>query len=779
MAGALDGIRILDLSWGIAGPLGVLLLAEQGADVIKVEPPGGDPYRGHPGSAVWHRSRRSVELDLKNDAARADFLRLVDTADVVVEAFSPGTMDRLGLGYDVLSARSPRLVYCSIPAYPPGHRAARRAGYDALVQARSGQQCEQPGWRPGPIHLHFQAPSMGACFLAATGIVAALIDRERTGRGQHVATSLYQGVLAYTTQIWQEHERPGPGFRSIMPKSYPPGVHQSSVYECADGEWIHAATMSGGTPTRTVEDILGVDNPADLRAAFLRRARDELVEQFHAAGLGAEPIVAMEAAYEHGQIVANQMVARVADPELGMTTQIGVPMQLSRTPGAIQGPRPTPGQHTEEVLAELARPRNGTGLAATAQRSSGRDQFEAVGPLAGFTVLDIGQFLAGPFAPMILSDLGATVIKVEPLRGDFMRLAAMPFIGCQRGKLGVAVDLKSPEGVEVLLRLAEQADVVHHNMTKGTAQRLGIHYETLRARNPALVHCNTYAYGPEGPMSDFGGLDPLYQAACGLEHEAGAVAEGNPPLYLRFGMTDTANAFVSVVGVLAALFDRERSGLGQDVWTSLLNGAAVFGSDVFLRDDAPAPRRPGLDRGQHGTSPCYRLYATQDGWVQIAACSTEQWRALCGVLALPELVADERCVSYEARVAHRSEIEPLIESAFAIRTAVTWVHLLDAASVPAEVAVDTADGESALHDGDNERLGLVTESAHPLLGRIRQFGTLINFSAGSPSTFRGPPMVGEHTRQVLADRGFSAEDIAGLFERGVVAEPTDDYAWQL
>ena len=148
-----------------------------------------------------------------------------------------------------------------------------------------------------------------------------------------------------------------------------------------------------------------------------------------------------------------------------------------------------------------------------------------MGPLTGVVVLDLGQYLAGPYGAMLLGDLGAEVIKVEPVRGDGMRMAGMPFVGCQRGKLDLAVDVKAPEGLEALMRLAEIADVVHHNMTKGTAARLGIDYESLKARNPDLVHCNTYAYGAEGPLSAFGGLDPLYQAACGLEFEAGPVAE--------------------------------------------------------------------------------------------------------------------------------------------------------------------------------------------------------------------------------------------------------------
>ena len=398
-----------------------------------------------------------------------------------------------------------------------------------------------------------------------------------------------------------------------------------------------------------------------------------------------------------------------------------------------------------------------------------------MGPLSGTVVLDLGQYLAGPFGPMILGDLGAEVIKVEPVRGDGMRMAGKPFVGCQRGKLDIAVDLKTPEGLEVVLRLAELADVVHHNMTKGTAARLGIDYEALRGRNPQLVHCNTYAYGAEGPLSESGGLDPLYQASCGLEFEAGPVAEGNPPLYLRFGMCDTANAFASVVGVLAALFHQRRTGEGQDLWTSLFNGGAVFSSDVFLVDGKPGPVRAPLDRNQTGTSPCYRLYETQDGWLQVAAFHPEQWAALCGALGRPEL--GERYASYEARVANRAEIEAELEPAFRSRTAVAWQLVLTGLGVPSEVSGDTRDGELVLHDADNERLGLVTEYQHPTFGRLRQFGTLMDFSATPTGPYTPPPLVGQHTRPIMERLGYRAEEIDDLRARGVIYEPDEQYPW--
>lgn len=369
MPGALDGIRILDLSWGVAGPLGVMLLADQGADVIKVEPPGGDPFRDAPGSPVWHRSRRSIVLDLKQAEGKEAFLKLCDTADVLVEAFSPGTMAGLGLSYEEIAARCPRLIYASVPAYPEDHRYASRPGWDALVQARSGAQYEQPAWRPGPSHLHMQIPSMGAFFLLATGILAALTAREDSRKGQHVSTSLYQGVLAYTTMLWQDVEHLKAPDSLVMAKTYPPGVHQVSIYECANGEWLHAGVNVGRVATRTMEEILGIE-PVDgarmmtdlayraehqqrLREAFITRDRTELCAEFFEAGVGADPILTIAEGFDYPQMRANNMVVSVDDPEFGVMEQYGIPAVLSETPGEVQGGRPRVGEHSRKVLAEL------------------------------------------------------------------------------------------------------------------------------------------------------------------------------------------------------------------------------------------------------------------------------------------------------------------------------------------------------------------------------------------------------------------------------------------
>ena len=370
MPGALDGVRILDLSWGIAGPLGVLLLAEQGADVIKVEPPGGDPFRAYDGYRVWNRSRRSFTVDLKSDDGKDIFSRLLATADVLVESFRPGVMDRLGFGYERAHTLNERLVYLSCPAYPEGHRLADRPGYDALVQASSGQMWEQPGWRMGPIFLHMPMPSMGAFFLISTGVLTALFAREATGTGQHVTTSLFAGAMLYTTQIWQHVEHANAQFHELMGKSYPPGIHQQMIFECADG-WVHASVMSGLVPTKSQDEILGLGEAPDpftfmslpaeerekinahRRAKFKEWKRDDIVAAFQEHNHAIEAIISPDEQFAHPQLIANDMVKTVVDPDVGEVTQVGTPLHMFGTPTAIQGPQPTPGQHNAEIMREL------------------------------------------------------------------------------------------------------------------------------------------------------------------------------------------------------------------------------------------------------------------------------------------------------------------------------------------------------------------------------------------------------------------------------------------
>jgi crotonobetainyl-CoA:carnitine CoA-transferase CaiB-like acyl-CoA transferase len=402
------------------------------------------------------------------------------------------------------------------------------------------------------------------------------------------------------------------------------------------------------------------------------------------------------------------------------------------------------------------------------------------GPLEGVRVIDFGQYLAGPFGPMLLGDLGADVIKVEPTRGDGMRGSVVgSFMGCQRGKRDIALNLKDPKGLSIALELVAGADIVHHNMTLGTADRLGVGYEHCKAVKPDILYCNTFMYGAHGPLAHLGGLDPLGQAASGIEWEQGPVALGNRPMWYRYGHGDVASAMPSVTALLIALYHRNRTGEGQSMWSSIFYGSMLYTADSWLGPDGSPTPRPELDQAQRGLDALYCLYETQDGWLQLAAVRDDHWPRLCRVLGRPDLLADGRFATREDRKGHRKELSAELAGAFMADLAVNWRRALLAAGVPAEVSVDTWDGETILFDDELLRLGLVTEYRHPLLGRVRQFGNLISFSDTPGRQERATPMVGQHTREVLAELGYEADSVDDLRSRGVVTWPGDDYGYQV
>ena len=375
MSAVLEGIRVLDLSRGMAGPLTAMYLSDQGAEVIKVEPPDGDPTREWNGSPVWNRGKQSLTLNLKTPQGVEVLKRLAGDAAILIETNKPGTMQRLGLDYEALKSTNPQLIYCSITAYPRKSKDAQRAGYDALVQARTGIQWEQPSYRRGPddqylanepVFLYTPLPSYGAKFLALTGIKAALFSRSKTGLGQWVETSLAQGVLMWTTMFRMKADQYPENFTTVSK------AMRGTVYECADGQWVHLMTLADSE--QQIDKIL--DIPADLamppgdirllggvspeflaqRQAALRQAfrtkypRDAFLEKAHAVNIPVVPIQRTYDGYRHPQVLHNKMVIEVDDPEYGRIRQMGIPYTLTKNPTQVQGPQPRVGQHTDAIL---------------------------------------------------------------------------------------------------------------------------------------------------------------------------------------------------------------------------------------------------------------------------------------------------------------------------------------------------------------------------------------------------------------------------------------------
>ncbi|MBI3744263.1 MAG: CoA transferase, partial [Chloroflexi bacterium] len=325
-------------------------------------------------------------------------------------------------------------------------------------------------------------------------------------------------------------------------------------------------------------------------------------------------------------------------------------------------------------------------------------------------------------------------------------------------------------GQAVAHRLIAKADIVCQNLRVGTADRIGFDYETVRRINPRVIYCHTNGYGITGPRAKWPGLDQLFQAMCGVEYEGGGVQHGNTPIWYRFGMCDTGNAMQSVVAVLQALYHRDKSGEGQFVTTNLLNCGLLYNSDYFEAERLEGPSRPEIDKAQTGLSPLYRLYQTQRGWLAIAVVTDAHWRALCRAIGKADLASDTRFASHESRNANRDSLASILEGLFSQRRAEHWFAILDASGVPCEIS-DEQRGQRIFADTEALEAGWFGSQEHPGWGRIHQHGQLIDLS-DTPGQLGGPPpLVGQHTKAIMAELGYSEAEMQALKAKGAVTWP--------
>ena len=810
MTGVFGGLRVIDLSWGTAGPMTTMLLADNGAEVTRVEPPEGDPFRHQSGYRVWHRGKRSARIDLRSDEGREAVMRLVAGADVVVDSFSPGTMASLGLDHDSLQAVNPRAITCSITGYGdhPEHR--DRPGYDGLVAARTGLLYDQRGrrgtameyidGRPGP-HPEFDAPeglvrgttragpifprtmwpSVGATYSAALGIAAALRAREVTGVGQRVTTSLLQGALAAVSLTWQRVENPDAPLYWMWPVD---SRAIEGLYECADGKWVHhwtvrprwvfasaeqdeLSSVSLDTSYRDDPDRLSMEPDGLLTGMFLHPLLSEAFKKFPAraweqaaesAGLGVTVVRSPGEALADELFLADGCVVEVDDPEVGTIRHAGSLLDFSATPGAISGPAPRSGQHTDEVLDEA---RQAEGLVTV----PGPDGQHLNHPLEGVRVLDLGLGVAGPFTGRVLADLGADVIKVHALHDTYWAGTHMG-LGTNRGKRSIALNLKHEGGRSALDKLIAQADVLTVNWRPGAAARLGIDYETLRTRYPKLVYCNTRGY-EKGPRSDLPGTDQNAAALTGSEWEDGACDAGNPPLWSRSNMGDTGNALLAAIAIAAALYHRDKTGVGQEVSTSIVNAGLLHTSYAWIRADGSPGDWEHVDGQQYGLSPFYRLYECADGrWLFLAAVSDQERDRLVAVMG-------EAVPGPQDGQADDITWSKALSTRFLEQPAEQWFAELDKEGVPVEI-VDEAFCRTLFDDADAQASQLVSTTWAGNVGRFEDPGLFVNVTPATPVIQRGPSLCGEHTRQILREHGYSDEEVDALAtERAVLDAPVE------
>lgn len=724
MRGILQGLTIIDLGTGHAGCVASLLLAEGGADVVRIQPRQWRCPLQAGQAAIWNRSKRVLELDLDQPEGRHQLDQLLDSADLLITDLLPARALLLGLDNQRLRHGREQLVLVNIAGIPDSEVPVD----DFLVMAQVGILDEQAAQgRDGPVYLRFPLGSWHAAFLAAIGGLLQM----RNGNGGVVHTSLLQGALIPLMMHWHGTENTSPALRLGMPKTVP-----ATLFQCADGLWLHVMPDPNRAPE--IREGLEALEPAVRAAAnaefsgqpitwfkdrgamalvFRTRPRDQWLALLQTADVPADKVADMGELYLDEQARINGYVLEIQTAQ-GLTLQPGVPLVAKSSPSATAWQRPL---------------------------NSGQDN--RAGLLQGLKVVDCGAFLAGPLAPMLLADLGAEVIKVEPVNGDPMRVAEWPFNACQRGKRSLALNLKDPVARQIMQRLVQWADVFHHNQRMPAVERLGLGSQALLAAKPSLIYCHVSAYGAQGPRRDWPGYDQLFQAASGWERES--AGEGNDPEWLRFGMMDHLAALASVLAVVLALFDRDGSGNGQAISSSLL-AASLFTMESPADSDGRLQEFAHLDTDQLGVAPLRRLYRCSEGWLAVAQ-HVDDDMALARVLRQFDVTSVEQL---SARVAGFSLAEAQ--------------RLFDSADVPA-VEARTDQKLAFLANAGNRQAGLVVDFAHAQYGQLTLPGSFWRFEDGSSTLGPlSPPLLGEHSRCILGELGFDPQQITRWCEQGLV-----------
>lgn len=810
----LSPYRVLDLTTNTAAICGAML-ADLGADVIAVEPPGGSPLRNNgpfrhdepdlEHSLPWWayaRNKRSIELDLASPDGRAAFLRLAAGADVVLDSFAPGHMAGLGLGYDQLAAANPEVVHTSISPFGATGPKANWAASDLTVWASSGAHFLTGDDDRAPV-----APTVPQAYLhagaeAAVATLVALAERQRSGRGQHVDVSAQAAAMMATQSVilapaWNDLPlgRVGGGLK------FGP-LFVRFVYPCADGyvnitllfgnvlgqftrrlfAWMHEEGFVDEA-TRDKDWIAYVQlltSGQEPVSEFLRAMA--CIEDFTRSHTKAEllqgtfdrhvlivPVSTAADTLTSPQLQAREYWQRLAHPVANQLATFPGPFaKFNAWPIEYRRRPPLVGEHTAEVLSEPVR------------RKSRRETNDAppTRPLEGLRVCDFSWVYAGPAATRSLVDWGATVVKVESTRFLDALRTGQPYkdgvVGPERsanfcnvniGKLGITLDLAKPEARQLALQLADWADVVVENFSPGAMKEWGLEYETLRIRNPGLIMLSTCLNGATGPQAQLAGYGTMGAALSGFHDLTGW--PDRPPAGPFLAYTDYVSPKFIAASILAALDHRARTGQGQYIDLSQAEASLHFLAPAILDYTVNERLRTrdgnnSEEAAPHGVFRC----AGDDAWVAIVAETEAQWHSLCAAMEHPEWAEDDRFALLARRYARRDQLATLIEEWTRERSSAEAEAILQAAGVPAHRVSNAAE---VLADAQLLARGHFVIVNQPEVGEVLVEGPRFRLSRSGPAVLHPAPTLGQHNELVLKEiLGLSDDAIAELVVSGAL-----------
>ncbi len=824
----LSPYRVLDLTEGGFNWCGKVL-ADFGADVIKVEPPSGSPTRklgpfvggvpGHERSLFWAAycvNKRGVTLDLESRSGRDQLKALASGADILIESFKPGIMESKGLGYADLEAINPGLVYTSITQYGQTGPYSQHDAPDLVAWSMGGMQYLGGDADRPPVRIGAPQAELHAGAHAAVGTMAAFWHGQKTGEGQHVDVSMQTAViwtLMNATPFPPLHgvnmERDG-AFRSRGPLAV------RHVYECMDGHVSLVAaprTLSGLAVWMAEEGaapdwLLGIDWE-NWNLTSIDTSDPEGMPQFEAVQGEFESFVATKTkldlflrAIELGMLLApchtvedialsEQLEARefwhdVEHPVLGRKlTHLGPFIKFGSSPIQVRRPAPRLGEHNEEVLSETSP----AGKPVNSQGANASPQLPAM-PFYGIKVLDFTWVGVGPITIKHLADFGADVIRVESVtRPDVLRGGA-PFKDGEPGlnrsqfaanynssKRGLGVNLATPEGRELIKDLIREwkPDIIAESFTPRVMAGWGLAYEDIRKILPDVIYLSTCQQGQTGPHSSFAGFGQLAGAMAGFYHITGWPDREPAGPYGAY--SDFVNPPNAAAALVAALEFRRRTGKGQHLDLSQYECATHFLAPAimdYLTNGTVLNRRGNEDDDSvpHNVYLCANRVRNYTGegkqWIAIVVSNDSQWQVLCAQMGRGELGSDPRFSTVEARLERREQIDELIGEWTREKSARRLMVQLQEAGVPAGVVQSQAD---LWEDPQVEHRGFFQWLEHAECGLMPYDGLTYHLSK-TPGALRMPQaLVGQHNAEILGDiLGMDAGGLDGLLERGILEQ---------
>jgi crotonobetainyl-CoA:carnitine CoA-transferase CaiB-like acyl-CoA transferase len=819
----LAGVRIVDFGQQIAGPAAAMVLADLGATVIHIDPPTG-PQWEHPANAILNRNKRCINVDLKSPSGLANALALIDKADVIIESFTPGVMKRLGIDFSKLRLKNPSLITLSVPGFASNDELRREwKATEAVVAATSGAYTDMgfnrvlmglnPSYSPLPLGSAY------ATTLAASAVVFALYEREKTGRGDKIEVPISAGLmegLSYNSYVvdklperyktMREHE-----IEHRKNNNIPMGLNYNDLqeyldpfyrtYQCADGRMFYCVCPSHRNHAKRALQLLGIYDElleeglpevknlhlpisewegetsigvyplpkkwADIisvkmKKAFLTKTSEEWGVAFGEGQTPGAPHRTTQEWVNDEHTNASGLIVNVDDPEYGMMKQPGPVAWLEDTADAMLTPSPRKDVSFDNALAEFNTIEN----QETITRPTGTDISPATGKgwLDGVRVLDLTNVIAGPHSCAFLSRFGAEVIKLDPVTPLYDPLIGILFsFQTDMGKDKALVNITTEEGREVFNRLVRSVDMVVINAPERQIKPLGLDHESLQAIKPGILFCRLDCFGGprRGPKTDYIGYDDIIQANSGIMSRFGGPE--TPEEHAHLGTLDVNCGFAAGLSMGVSLYHQKKTGEATRARTSLsavTNLAQIsFAFDYVGR--APFDEPSGREiLGNHELS---HFYATEDDWIFLDSKHSE----------LDKL----ETIDALKGVSHANDIGEFLSKAFSKKPSSYWEKQLHQANIAAAVphSIETLRTEySRIADGkvgiDKGSYAFSVYPDHPSGHCVTQVDHYsIRPEESTIKAVKPAERFGHSTHKVLNDVGYSTEEVNSMIERKVAA----------